>query len=251
MHLPDPDFPPILTGHPVKAPATAFATACSRAAAHELGATDLVWARSTERAEMALILEPEVARRQCLQIRPLFFNAIADSLGALMPPKTAVHLRWPDSILINGAVAGDMQFALAPSDPDDVPDWLVIGARIQVLSPHINREPGDAVDLTSIRDEGGGELDRTQILRSLSAHMLSWLQVWQDDGFRAASDRFISRVEGYEDEAKFKIAGGEIQRGRVLGISDDMQLLVRLADGKTLALDDRADEAAKGVSAVR
>lgn len=250
MHLPDPDFPPILTGHPVKAPANAFATACRRAAAHELGAADLVWARSTECAEMALILEPEVARRQSLQIKPLFFNAIADSLGALMPPKTAVHLRWPNSILINGAVAGDIHFALAPSGPDEVPDWLVVGARIQVLSPHVDCEPGDALDLTSIRDEGGSELDRTQILRSLSAHMLSWLMNWQDDGFRAASDHCIARVEGYEDEARFTIAG-ETLRGRVLGISDDMQLLVRLADGKTLALDDHADEVATGVGAAR
>jgi biotin-(acetyl-CoA carboxylase) ligase len=250
MHLPDPDFPPILTGHPVKAPANAFATACRRAAAHELGAADIVWARSTERAELALILEPDVPRRQCLQIKPLFFNAVADSLGALMPPKTAVHLRWPDSILLNGAIAGELQFALAPSGPDEVPDWLVVGAGIQVMSPHIDWEPGDAVHLTSVRDEGGVELDRTQILRSLSAHMLSWLQVWQDDGFRAASDHFIARVEGYEDEANFTIAG-ETQRARVLGISDDMQLLVRIADGKTLALDDRVSEAPAGVGAAR
>lgn len=250
MHLPDPDFPPILTGHPVTPPATAFETACRRAAAHELGAADLVWSRSTERAEMALIFEPDVARRHALQIKPLFFVAIADSLGALMPPKTAVHLRWPDSILINGAVAGNLQLALAPSGPSDVPDWLVIGARIEVASQHACREPGEAPDITSICDEGGGDLDRTQILRSLSAHMLSWLQVWQEEGFKGLSNRFIGLLEGYEDEAKFDIAG-ETLKARVLGISEDMQLLVKLADGKALALDGCIAEPATNVDAVR
>lgn len=246
MHLPDPEFPPILTGHPIKAPAKAFETACRRAAEGELGAADLVWARDTQRAEMALILEPEVSRRQALQIKPLSFAAMADSLGALMPPKTAVHLRWPNSILLNGAVAGQLQFALAQSRPDEVPDWLVAGVSIQVASPHIDREPGEAEQLTSIFDEGGGELDRTQMLRSISAHMLSWLQVWQDDGFKAVADPFIGRVEGYEHETDFNVAG-RLVRGRVLGMSDEMQLLVRLTDGKTVALENEASAPTSGM----
>lgn len=246
MHLPDPEFPPILTGHAIKAPAEAFETACRRAASGELGAADIVWARSTQRAEMALILEPEVSRRVALQIKPLFFSAIADSLGTLMPPKTAVHLRWPNSILLNGAFVGQVKFALAQSGPDDVPDWLVVGASIQVASPHIDREPGEAEQLTSVFDEGGGDVDRTQILRSLSAHMLSWLQVWQDDGFKAVAGPFIGRVEGYEHEAAFSI-GGRLARGRALGMSDEMQLLVRLADGKTIALESEAGAPAAGM----
>ena len=237
MHLPDPDFPPILTAYPVKAPAHAFETACRRAAAGELGAADLVWARSTERAELALVLEPEVARTQALQMKPLLFVAIADCIGGLMPPKTAVHLRWPDTILLNGAAAGDIQFAIAPSAAAEVPGWLVIGARIQVTSPHVDREPGEASDITSIHDECGTSLNRTEILRSLSAHILSWLHVWQDDGFRPVSDRFVPLIEGYETDVELR-AGDRAVGGRVLGLTDEMQLLVKLADGGTVVLGD-------------
>ena len=43
MHLEDPQFPPLLEGHAVKAPKRPFAEACRLARARKLGAGDVVW----------------------------------------------------------------------------------------------------------------------------------------------------------------------------------------------------------------
>lgn len=237
MHLPDPRFPPLITGHPVDAPEIPFEVACRRAAAGELGAADLVWSRSTTNVDLALILEPDVALARSREIFPLAFTALADSLGALMPPLTTLLLRWPSTLLINGAKAGEMKFAASNGVEDQVPDWLVVGISIALQSGSGVPEPGKRENTTTVFEEGGGDLDRSQILQSFAAHMLTWIQDWQDEGFAAAHEQFIGRVEGREQPAAFFTPGGGALRGRVLGLSDDMELLVKSdIDGTMSAL---------------
>ena len=226
MNLPDPEFPPLLTGHAVNAPATPFDTACRRAAAGELGAADLVWARATMRADMALVLEPDVPLGKSLEMVPLVFTAFADSLGALMPPNTSLQLRWPATILVNGGEAGRLRFAASTNDPAETPDWLVVGIELNLQEPQSEIEPGDQVHVTTLYEEGGGELDRTQILQSLSAHILTWINIWQDDGFPAVHDQFIGRVEGHLHGAPISTADGVVN-AKVLGLSDEMELLIK------------------------
>ena len=60
MHDADPLFPPRLSARAVKAPETPMAVAVMEAARGGLGAGDLVWARDTSAARIALVLEPEV-----------------------------------------------------------------------------------------------------------------------------------------------------------------------------------------------
>jgi len=241
MHLPDPQFPPLLSGQPVNAPETAFEAACRRAALGELGAADVVWSRNTRRCELAIILEPEVSGLRSLEMLPLLATAMADSVGALMPPKTSVQLRWPTSILINGAEAGELAIAVESLDADTAPAWLVLGCALEIMPDPSDPEPGLAEHRTTLYEEGGADLDRTRMLQSLSAHFLTWINIWQDDGFAAVHDAFIGRLEGHTDPARIDTGEGEHVSGTVLGLSDDMELLVRTeAAGDTRALQLRA-----------
>src|SRR5215467_3075405 len=105
MRVSEPQFPPLLEGHAVCADRTAFAEACRRARANELGAGALLWSRSLERAQLAIVLEPEVALERGLEMAPLLMVAAGDCLGSLCPPQVGVQYRWPRSILINGLPA--------------------------------------------------------------------------------------------------------------------------------------------------
>lgn len=237
MHLPDPRFPPLLSGHPINAPANAFAVACERAASGELGAADIVWGRSTTRVDMALILEPDVPLKKAREIFPLAYTALADSLGALMPPLTTVLLRWPSTLLVNGGEAGQLRFAASTKDEEEVPDWLVVGMTIELQRAMGVVEPGLQENTTALFEEGGGDLDRSAILESFAAHMLTWINDWQDDGFAAAHSQYIGRLEGHEQPAPIRTEDGSMLRGSVLGLSDDLELLVKLeADGTMRAL---------------
>jgi BirA family transcriptional regulator, biotin operon repressor / biotin---[acetyl-CoA-carboxylase] ligase len=226
MHLPDPVFPPLLTGHAVKAPRKPLEEACRCASRGELGAGDLLWSRSTARADCALILEPEIPLRRAVQMAPLMQVALADCLGALLPPGIGVHFRWPATLLLNGGKAGETRIRGEPARRDEVPEWLVVGFSLWLVHDFGGKELGEALGETSFAEEGAGELTRTDILQSFAAHFLTWLNVWQDDGFRPVHESWIGRVEGREAAAEI-VHGAERIHGRVIGLDAEAGLIVR------------------------
>ncbi len=231
MHLPDPVFPPLLTGHPIKAPRRPIEHACLEAQHGTLGAGDLVWSRDTGRAECAFVLEPEVTLATALQMSALAQVALADSLGALLPPAVAVHLRWPGTILVNGAAAGEIRLAVPATVTDAVPDWMVVGMRLQLRHDRTDKEPGELPDETSLGEEGGGDLTRTDILQSFAAHFLTWLNIWQDDGFRPVHESWIARAEGDRVGAMQTEYRGARHALHVLGLDEEGGLIVRSEKG--------------------
>lgn len=227
MHSLNPRFPPLITGYAISATEDAHTVACKRAAKRELGAADVVWSRDTNRVDLALILEPDDPLARARQAYPLAVAALADSLGALMPPMTTLLLRWPATVLINGAEAGQVRFSASSSAEDAVPDWIVIGITLNLKHPDRTREGGNEPHTTTIHDEGGDDLDSVTILESISAHMLNWIHTWQEEGFRAVHEQFIGRLEGHEHPADIRTDNSCILPGRVMALSDDMQLLVK------------------------
>jgi BirA family biotin operon repressor/biotin-[acetyl-CoA-carboxylase] ligase len=241
MHLPDPVFPPMLTGHAVKAPQRPFDLACWQAQRGGMGAGDLVWSRNTGRAECAIVLEPEVPLRTALQMHALTELALADCLGALLPPRIAVHHRWPGVVLINGAAAGEVRLGVPDTSMSEIPGWLVVGMRLRLVHDAPGREPGELPGQTSLAEEGAGELDRTRLLQSFAAHFLTWLNTWQDDGFRPIHEGWMHRAEGAGDEGGSEIEiDGMRQAVRVLGLDEEGGLVCRADQGpvRVLSLSD-------------
>ncbi len=231
MHLADPDFPPLLKGHAVKAPLKPFAEACRRAQAHELGAGDVVWSRNTARAEAAIVLEPEVPLECALQMAPLLMVALGDCLGSLCPPKVAVQYRWPRGILLNGCVAGEVRIGCPRVGLAEQPEWLVVGAALEIAA----QEERNDWTTTTLAEEAGPEITRTDVLQSLAAHFLAQLNTWHDEGFRTAHDLWLFRAEGREAPVAVVHAGERIE-GLVLGLDESANLLLKSAAGPVRSL---------------
>ena len=107
MHMPDPTFPPLLTGHDVKGKPGPFETACAQAEAGEAGAGDVYWARDTARFDWACVLEPDVETARALQMHFTAMVALGDAFGAIAPPEVAFQYRWPGDLLVNGVGGWD------------------------------------------------------------------------------------------------------------------------------------------------
>jgi BirA family transcriptional regulator, biotin operon repressor / biotin---[acetyl-CoA-carboxylase] ligase len=228
MHLEDPLFPPLLKGHAVRAPAQPMAEACRGAQSHALGAGDIVWSRNTARATLAIVLEPDVALERALQMAPLLMVALGDCLGALCPPQVAVQYRWPRDIVLNGTVAGGVRIA-APRIPlDQVPAWLVVGADLEIAAPQEDRRDWSR---TSLAEEAGPDITRTDVLQSVAAHFMTWLHTWQEEGFRAVHDQWLFRALG-RDKPMAIAHGAESSEGRVIGLDEGANLLLEGAAGK-------------------
>lgn len=236
MHLPDPTFPPLLTGHDVAGTEDAFKTACARAAAGELGAGDVLWSRHASRVDVAIVLEPEVPLETAVQMLPLSMVAIGDCLGALTPPQVGVTFTWPGDIRVNGGMAGTIRAAAAGKrDPDSIPDWMVLGLWLRHRREDSEPEPGDVPDQTWLSEEGCQDLTRSDVIESYSRHFLTWLNDWNEDGFRSAHASWLFRAHDKDEEVNV-VVGGNALKGVFQGLDDKGNLLLKAGDKTNAAM---------------
>jgi biotin-(acetyl-CoA carboxylase) ligase len=223
MEIADPQFPPLLTGHALASRRAPFAEACRRAAARELGAAEVVWSRAMARAACAIVLEPEVPLVDTLQMAPLLMVALGDCLGSLAPPQVAVGYRWPGGMLLNGTCAGSVRIAAPRVAPGEVPPWLVVGAELALAAPRGGRRDWSQ---TSLAEEAGPGITRSDVLRALTAHFLAWLNTWQERGFPPIAAHWLLRAEGREHPVTLASRGSRIE-GKVIGLEENGNLLLR------------------------
>jgi len=217
-----PLLPPLITGHPVAASQEAFAAALAAVKAEGAGAGDLYWSEAVNRLDLALVLEPEVPAQRALQVHMAVMVALGDALGALAPPETAVHYRWPSILLVNGAEAGRVRTALsAVGNGEEVPAHMVSGVMLNI-HPAVAGEPGLSPETTSLWDEGCIDIDRTRLIESVARHILTWIDTWQTDGFGPVHQMWCGRAEGRSGEAT--------AAGAFVGLDDDGNLLIREKD---------------------
>lgn len=249
MHLPEPTFPPLLTGHAVKRPARPFAEAVEGARSARLGAGDVVWSRDVTRLECAIVLEPEVSRRRAQEMLYVAMVAFGDALGAVAPPEVAVTYRWPQTILVNGAHVGEMPIAMAAeSDAGGAPAWLVVGAEIALRDDKRGFEPGLTPDRTTLYDEGCGEVTRTSLIESYCRHFLAWVHTWEQEGFAPAHQSWLGRAHDRDREITID-GGGESLSGTFVGLDESGNLLLRTAAGVELVATERAARILNGADA--
>lgn len=231
MHLPEPTFPPLLTGHGVSAPDRPFDVAVRRANEGRLTAGDLVWARDTDRLDCAIVLEPDVAGDQAAEMLFLTMVALGDAVGALAPPEVGVYYRWPGGIDVNGANAGRARLSIAQSPAsDDPPPWMVVGLTLAIRATDRRTEPGESADRTTLHEEGCAEIDRTQLLESVSRHFLAWVDTWETEGFGSVHETWLGRCRDVGETVTVETRQGNVT-GAFVGLDDHGNLLLRTETG--------------------
>lgn len=230
MDNPDPTFPPLLKGHDVGENERAFERACAGAASGELCAGDLLWSRNQATVEVAIVLEPEVALETAVQILPVAMVAVGDCLGSITPPQVGVSFVWPNIVLVNGAPAGRTRAAAAEAGEGVPPSRMVVGLELDHHPGPDDPEPGEAPDRTWLSEEGCAELTLAEIIESYSRHFLTWVNMWNDDGFKPVHDSWIFRAEHRDSETTVSLPDGE-HTGTMVGLDENGNLLLKDADG--------------------
>ncbi|MEQ9488169.1 MAG: biotin/lipoate--protein ligase family protein [Alphaproteobacteria bacterium] len=228
--LEPPSLPPAFSFYPVDGDADPL-LAAREIARGDIDATGaVVQAMRTDRLDCAIILNPEVALGDALNVVPTAFVALNDALGSIIPPQIAITYGWPDRIMINHALAGGFSLA-APegADADTVVDWLALRIVLDVLGrPDQDRQtPGER---TSLVHEGCVDVSPKDIVESFTRHMLSWINRWQDSGFEAIRENASARLEGLEERIDFHLPGGRI-KGRLMDLNPQAGIVVS-RDGK-------------------
>jgi len=207
----------------------------------DAGAGDIFWSENTNTLSFALVLEPEVIRARCGEILYVAMVAFGDAAGALCPPEVSVTYQWPSEILMNGASIGYADLVVSKEATDDVPQWMVIIIDIAITPEKFINDPGEQAYRTTMWDEGCGDISRTELLESVSRHLVNWLHTWSEDGFRPIHDQWIGRMS--KDQ---KMLSG-ISEQEMLGMDESGNALLKGGELSTSILTFDALDIAKQI----
>lgn len=225
-----PRFPPLFTGELVAQNTDPFEKAVSRAIAGVDSGT-IFYSEAVDTLRAALVLAPETALEDAIQAVYVAQVGLAESLGALAPPEVPIHFQWPDRIKVNGAVCGGVRFASDVSDPKVQPNWLVIGIDVPFIN--LRDEPGKTPNMTSLNEEGCGDIAPMALLESWSKHTLLWLTYFMEKGFERIHNEWRPRCDSLGSSINYPKSGvfvGLDEKGRMLLRQDVMTETLSLID---------------------
>lgn len=184
----DPAMPPGLVAHALSAGEGAFDAARRLAPAH--GGGSLFWVRRADVLDLAIVLEPEEALRLARRAVCLGALALADSLALLAPPERPVAIRWPATLLVDGAVVGGGRLAW-PDGADEAapPAFLVFGAMLRLAWPK-SFETGERPGETALADEGFEGAETSVLVERFARHLLFHADAWAARGFGAVAAEY-------------------------------------------------------------
>ena len=227
----DPTFPPLLTGEKVAKDVDPFFKAVG---ASMMGCDPgtVFYAEDPETLRVAITLAPELALKDSISVIHALMLSVADGLGALGPPELAVHFVWPCQFKVNAARCGELRFKASTTEPDSVPDWLVVGLTIPFVRPE-SIEPGSDPSQTWLHEEGCIELTVPQVIESWSRHSLVWLNSFEDKGYQAIQDHWRAKCDSIGSDVTYPGEGtfvGTDNHGSLLLKRDGMTSIHHLID---------------------
>jgi hypothetical protein len=164
-----------------------------RVAAEE-GAGTLVFVGRFDLVEFAVVLEPEEPLRAARRVFYAGMAALADALATHAPPEKPISLEWPDAIHVDGGLVGGARLAWPDGAPEDEPaPWLVFGAMIRTVSMS-DHEPGLRPLGAALEEEGFDDLASGALTASFARHLMVMIDAWQESGFRAVAESYLSRL---------------------------------------------------------
>lgn len=168
------------------------------------GAGTLVWVRALNRAEAAVVLEPDRPLGQARLAYLAAANALADALSAIAPPELPVTWRWPGTLSVNGGVVGEMRLALPEGAAEDsIPEWMVVGFELRLAWPDsviTGERPGE----TALLEEGFEDITPAGLTEAWARHLMANMDEWQARGTRRVAEKYLARLEDFASEKGVK-----------------------------------------------
>lgn len=165
------------------------------AIAGEAGAATLVWTRRFDVVEFALVLEPEEPLKTARLAHYLCMNALADALSVHCPPERPVLFRWPATLMFDHGLIGGGRLAWPEGcGEEETPGWLVFGAMVRAALMVPLEERGAFLGV-AMDEEGFEEVDAVDLVESFLRHLMHGVSRWQEQGPKAAVQRWLDRLE--------------------------------------------------------
>lgn len=186
------------------------------------------WASARGNLFLSLIVRPDCALAEAAQFSFVTAVALGDAFGSVASPLIEVTYKWPNDVLLNGRKAAGILLE-SKADAAQNLEWLVIGVGANVSSfPSETRLPA-----TSLHFEGSPPtVSAVDLLEAFGRHMLSWTNVWLDEGFAPVREAWLRHAQALNEEIEVRLPG-ETLKGIFAGLDGSGTLELRLPDGGT------------------
>lgn len=221
-----PEFPPLIRG--LAAGPMSPRTIALTEARKGVDAGLLAWSLTDERLRAALVLAPEEPLHAAMVALPACGTALQNALGTMVPPETSVHLEWTGGIRLNGGHVGGFSVFASTTDPDAVPDWMVMGLDLTLELPTSDEiEPGQTPDWTSFAQEGCAEVNPIELISAWARHTVFWINTLEDKTGRASLFREWRGLVWKLGQDTPVVLGAERLEGNFLGVDEDFGMLLK------------------------
>src|SRR5262245_19854205 len=205
------DLPPPFSLVTLREIGDAFAHA--QAIAPEKGAGTLVHVGRFDLSEFAVVLEPDELLTSARRAFYVCMVALYDALLGHAPPERPIEVRWPDAIYVDGGLVGGGRLAWPAGTADSaVPDWLVFGATIRLVSLG-KEEVGLRPLATALDEEGFDDLGSGRLVESFARHLMLALDSWRAGELATVTRQYLDRLR--------------VEKGAIPALSREGDLLMR------------------------
>lgn len=144
------------------------------------------------------------------------------SIGQVISAPSAITLKWPNDVLIDGAKTCGILIEASSSAP-----WLVIGMGVNIVS-HPQQTPYPATHLRAHCDR---EIDLGLFAESLGQSVKSAIMRWLDDGFAHVRAEFLHFSHKVGDPLTVSAGAARRITGTFVEIDEEGRLCL-LSDGR-------------------
>ena len=178
------------------------------------------WDSLSGNLHLSVLLRPGGPIRDSARWSLLAAVALAEALAAFLPDPAAIHLKWPNDLLLNGRkLAGVL--AECAGDARGGIEWLVIGFGANLAAAPVIA----GRDVACLADHATAPPPEVA-----AAALLHALDHWRDRPFAAVRDAWIAR--GPQPGAPITLtAGPRATTGLYAGLAEDGSLLLDTGSG--------------------
>jgi len=188
----EPQLPPLFNSQSVLKGQDPFDKAVSSANAGDVGTVFYSMNDDNGILSIAVTLGPEVDKAKAFQVHYLMMLGLSDALGALAPPEIEIAHLWPNFMFMNRGLMGKIVLIDSGEDSQQIPSWMVAGVQLRMKVEA--KKFHETIEATSFEDEGASFLSNVRIIEAISRHFLSWLNTWQNEGFKPVHQVWVERI---------------------------------------------------------
>ena len=191
------------------------------------GRRGTAWQQASGDVAASLIfpIEPEVAA-QAAELSYAAALAVADAMEQYVGD-AAITVKWPNDVLLAGAkVSGLLLELLTPKPTQPV---LVLGVGVNIVStPESVPYP-----VAKMLDHTSAAPTPLEMVSKIDAAFFRYYQKWQEDGFTALRDRWLSRAARLHETILVRCQG-EVLEGVFKNVDEDGSLVLATSEGERL-----------------